>query len=51
MNKQNVDNVNSISETSTVCPLCKSDNTIITDPKSGEIISVKYNIVKKNYRK
>jgi hypothetical protein len=46
MNKQNqVDNVNSISETSTVCTLCKSDNTIITDPKSGEIICSKCGMV------
>src|SRR6266496_5378583 len=31
-------NVKSTSETSTVCPSCKRDNAIITDPKSGEII-------------
>jgi transcription initiation factor TFIIB len=30
--------VNSALETFTLCPSCKSDNTIITDPKSGEII-------------
>jgi hypothetical protein len=36
--KRKNDNVNSISETPTVCPLCKSDDVIITDPKSGEII-------------
>ena len=41
MNKPKVDNVNSIAETSTVCPLCKVDNAIITDPKSGEIICSK----------
>jgi len=45
MNKPKVDNVNSVSETPTVCPLCKSDNTIITDPKSGEIICSKCGMV------
>jgi len=45
MNKPKVDNVNSISETSTVCPLCKSDNAIITDPKSGEVICSKCGMV------
>ena len=45
MNKPKVDDVNSISETSTVCPLCKGDNTTITDPKSGEIIWSKYDMV------
>ncbi len=40
VNKSKVDNdnVNSTLVTSTVCPLCKTDNAIITDPKSGEII-------------
>lgn len=32
--KDDNDIVNSKSETFTVCPLCKSDNSIITDPKS-----------------
>jgi transcription initiation factor TFIIB len=41
INKRKDDNVNSIRETSTVCPLCKSDDAIITDPKSGEIICSK----------
>jgi transcription initiation factor TFIIB len=45
MNKLKDDNVNSISETSTVCPLCKGDNAIITDPKSGEIICSKCGMV------
>jgi transcription initiation factor TFIIB len=45
INKPKVDNVNSVSETSTVCPLCKSDNAIITDPKSGEIICSKCGMV------
>jgi hypothetical protein len=36
--KDDNDNVNSTLVTSTVCPLCKTDNAIITDPKSGEII-------------
>jgi len=45
MNKPKVDNVNSVSETSTVCPLCKSDNAIITDPKSGEVICSKCGMV------
>ena len=38
-------NVNSTSETCTVCPLCKSDNAIITDPKSGEVICSKCGMV------
>ena len=45
MNKPKVDNVNSVSETSTVCPLCKSDIAIITDPKSGEVICSKCGMV------
>src|SRR6266496_3497476 len=36
--KDDNDNLNSSLETPTVCPLCKTDNAIITDPKSGEII-------------
>ena len=39
------DNVNSTSETTSVCPLCKTDNAIITDPKSGEIICSKCGMV------
>jgi hypothetical protein len=35
---KNDDNVNSALETFTLCPSCKSDNAIISDPKSGEII-------------
>ena len=35
---KNDDNVNSALETFTLCPSCKTDNAIITDPKSGEII-------------
>src|SRR5215469_15916371 len=45
MNKPKVDNVNSVSETSTVCSLCKVDDAIITDPKSGEIICSKCGMV------
>ncbi len=36
--KHDIEDVNSALETFTLCPLCKSDNAIITDPKSGEII-------------
>src|SRR5215469_10411381 len=43
--KDNNDNVNFTSETSTVCPLCKSDNAIITDSKSGEVICSKCGMV------
>jgi len=43
--KDDNDNVNSTSETFTVCPLCKTDNAIITDPKSGEIICSKCGMV------
>ena len=43
--KDDNDIVNSKSETSTVCPLCKSDNAIITDPKSGEVICTKCGMV------
>ena len=32
-------------ETFTLCPSCKSDNAIITDPKSGEIICSKCGMV------
>src|SRR6266487_6772283 len=39
--KDDNDNVNSTSETPTICPLCKRDNAIITDPKTGEIICSK----------
>jgi transcription initiation factor TFIIB len=39
------DNVNFTSEASTICPLCKSDNAIITDPKSGEVICSKCGMV------
>jgi transcription initiation factor TFIIB len=38
INESKNDNVNSSSETSTACPLCKSDNAISTEPNSGEII-------------
>jgi len=34
--KHDIEDVNSALETFTLCPLCKSDNAIITDPKSGE---------------
>jgi len=34
-------NVNFTLETPTICPLCKSDNAIITDSKSGEVICSK----------
>ena len=43
--KDDNDNVNSTSETSSVCPSCKSDNAIITDSKSGEIICSKCGMV------
>ncbi len=36
--KDDNDNLNSSLETPTVCPLCKTDNAIVTDSKSGEII-------------
>jgi transcription initiation factor TFIIB len=36
--KRDIEDVNSTLETFTLCPSCKSDNAIITDPKSGEII-------------
>jgi TFIIB zinc-binding len=36
--KDDNDNGSSTLETSTVCPLCKTEIAIITDPKSGEII-------------
>src|SRR6266516_2213793 len=36
--KDDIEDVNSALETFTLCPSCKSDNAIITDPKSGEII-------------
>jgi len=36
--KDDIEDVNSSPETFTLCPCCKSDNAIITDPKSGEII-------------
>jgi len=43
--KNDSNNVNSTSQTFTVCPLCKSDNAIITDPKSGEVICTKCGMV------
>lgn len=43
--KDDNNNVNSRLETSTVCPLCKTDNAIITDPKSGEIICSRCGVV------
>jgi transcription initiation factor TFIIB len=43
--KDDNDNVISTSETFTICPLCKSDNAIITDPKSGEVICTKCGMV------
>jgi transcription initiation factor TFIIB len=39
--KSDIEHVNSALETCTLCPSCKSDNAIITDPKSGEIICSK----------
>src|SRR5437016_13464838 len=36
--EDDIEYVNSAVETFTLCHLCKSDNAIITDPKSGEII-------------
>jgi len=42
-NKPKDENVNYISETH--LSLCKSDNAIITDPKSGEIICSKCGMV------
>src|SRR5437870_5890762 len=36
--EDDIEYVNSALETFTLCPSCKSDNAIITDPKSGEII-------------
>jgi transcription initiation factor TFIIB len=45
INKRKDDDVNSIRETSIVCPLCKNDDAIITDPKSGEIICSKCGMV------
>jgi transcription initiation factor TFIIB len=36
--KDDNENLNSSLESPTVCPLCKTDNAIVTDPKSGEII-------------
>jgi transcription initiation factor TFIIB len=39
------DNVNTALETFTLCPSCKTDNAIITDPKSGEIICSKCGMV------
>src|SRR5437016_718536 len=36
--EDDIEYVNSAVETFTLCPSCKSDNAIITDPKSGEII-------------
>jgi transcription initiation factor TFIIB len=43
--KDDNDIVNSKSESFTVCPLCKSDNAIISDPKSGEVICSKCGMV------
>ena len=34
----NIDKINRSSENHSDCPSCKGDNTIITDPKTGEII-------------
>ena len=36
--EDDIEYVNSAVETFTLCPSCKNDNAIITDPKSGEII-------------
>ncbi len=36
--KSDIKDENSPLETFLLCPLCKTDNAIITDPKSGEII-------------
>ncbi|MFY9797623.1 MAG: TFIIB-type zinc ribbon-containing protein [Candidatus Nitrosopolaris sp.] len=44
--KDDSNNVNSTSQTFTVCPLCKSDNAIITDPESGEIVCSQCGMVK-----
>src|SRR5215470_2094439 len=43
--KDSNDNVNFTSETPTICPLCKSDNAIITDSKSEEVICSKCGVV------
>src|SRR5437899_10931799 len=43
--KDDNDNGSSTLETSIVCPLCKTDNAIITDPKLGEIICSKCGMV------
>ena len=45
INKRKDDDVNSIRETSIVRPLCKNDDAIITDPKSGKIICSKCGMV------
>jgi len=45
INKRKDDKANSISETSTVCPLCENNDAIITDPKSREIICSKCSTV------
>jgi transcription initiation factor TFIIB len=41
----NIDKINRPSETPSVCPSCKRENTIITDPKIGEIICSKCGMV------
>ena len=41
----NIDKINRSSENPSVCPSCKGDNTIITDPKTGEIICSKCGMV------
>jgi len=39
------DNIDKINRSSEVCPLCKGDSTVITDPKTGEIICSKCGMV------
>jgi transcription initiation factor TFIIB len=41
----NIDKINRSSENHSDCPSCKGDNTIITDPKTGEIICSKCGMV------
>jgi len=39
------DNIDKINRSSEVCPSCKRDSTVITDPKTGEIICSKCGMV------
>ncbi len=43
--KDNIDKINHASENPSVCPSCKRDHTIITDPKTAEVICSKCGIV------